>query len=104
MERYFMVLEGEVRHFAHGKKNYLLRTFSFVRGSEGDRATSPSSASRNGSIDASRLSLEAQMEHDFMQLEGEVRHFAHEEKLPACDFFLCSWFKGRQGNVALLCS
>ena len=40
---------------------------------------SPSSASRNGSIDASKLSLEAQMERDFKQLEGKVRHFAHEK-------------------------
>ena len=63
----------------HTEKNYLLVTFSFVRGSEGDRATSPSSASRNGSIDASRLSLEAQMERDFMKLEGEFRHFAHKK-------------------------
>ena len=64
----------------HTEKNYLLVTFSFVRGSEGDRVTSPSSASRNGSIDASRLSLEAQMEHDFMQLEAKVGHFAHRKK------------------------
>ena len=34
------------------EKNYLLVTFSFVRVSEGDRATSPSSSSRNGFIDA----------------------------------------------------
>ena len=75
-----MLLEGEVGHFAHGKKNYLLVTFSFVHGSEGDRATSPSSASRNGSIDASRVSLEAQMQRDFVQLESEVGHFAHGKK------------------------
>ena len=79
----------------HTEKNYLLVTFSFFHGSEGDRATSPSSASRNGLIDASRLPLEAQMERDFMQLEGEVGHFAQGKKLPACDFFLFSWLRGR---------
>ena len=62
------------------KKTYLLALFTFVHGAEGDRATSPSSASRNGSIDASKLSLGAQMECDFMQLEGEVGHFAHGKK------------------------
>ena len=51
--------------------------FSFFCGVEGDRATLLSFASRNESIDASRLSLEVQMECDFMQLEGEVGHFAH---------------------------
>ena len=86
MERNFMQLEGEVGHFAHGKKNYLLVLFTFVRGTEGDRATSPSFASRNGSIDASTLSLKVQMERDFMQLEGEVGHFAHRKKLPDCNF------------------
>ena len=88
----------------HREKNYLLVTFSFFRGSEGDRATLPSSASRNGSIDASRLSLEAQMQRDFMQLEGEVGHFAHGKKVPDFAFYLCSWCRGRRGNVALFCS
>ena len=80
MERDIMQLEGEVGHFAHRKKTTCLQIFTFVHGAEGDRATSPSSASRNGSIDASRLSLEAQMEYNFMQLEGEVGHFAHGKK------------------------
>ena len=53
----------------------------------GDRATSPSSTNRNGLIDASRSSPEAQMERYFMLLEGEVGHFVHGKKLPACDFF-----------------
>ena len=79
MERDFMQPEAEVGHFAHGKK-YQLALFTSVPGSEGDRARSPSSASRNGSIDGSRLSLEAQMQRDFMQLEGEVGHFAHGKK------------------------
>ena len=61
----------------HTEKNYLLVTFSFVHDPESDRATSPSSASRNGLIDASRLSLEAQMERDFMQMEDEVGHIAY---------------------------
>ena len=70
----------------HTEKNYLLVTFCFVHGAEGDRATSPSFASRNGSIDASRLSLEAQMERDFMLLEGEVGHFAHGKKTTYLQF------------------
>ena len=74
-----MELEGKFGHFAHGKK-YLLVIFSFVHGVEGDRAMSPSSTNRNGSIDASRSSPKAQMERDFMQLEGEVGHFAHGKK------------------------
>ena len=50
---------------------------------------STSSPNRNGSIDASRLSLEVQMERYFMLLEGEVGHFAHREKLLASAFYLC---------------
>ena len=38
--------------------NYLLSILSFVCDVEGDRATSPSCASRNGSIDASISLLE----------------------------------------------
>ena len=93
MECYFMELEGEVGHFTSGKKR-LLAIFFFVCGAEGDRATSPSFASRNGLIDAFRLSLEAQMEHHFMLLEGEVGHVAHGKKLLACAFYLCLWYKG----------
>ena len=52
MERDFMQLEGEVGHFAHGKK-YLLALSIFVYGAEGDEATSPSFASENAAIDAS---------------------------------------------------
>ena len=63
MERYFMQLEGEVVHFAHGKE-YLVVVFP-VCGTEGDRAMSPSSPSRDGSIHASRLFVEVQMERDF---------------------------------------
>ena len=85
----------------HTEKNYLLALFTFVHGVEGDEAMSPSFASRNGLIDASRSSLQAQMELDFMQLEGEVGHFAHGKKLPACSFYLCLWRRGRQNNVAL---
>ena len=79
------------------EKNYLLALFTFVRGAEGDRATSPSSASRNGSIHASRLSLEAQMERDFILLEGEARHFAHGKNyLLAILSFVC----GAEGDEA----
>ena len=62
------------------KKTYLLALFTFVCGAEGDRGKSPSFASRNGSIGASRFSLQPQMERDFMQMEGEVGHFAHRKK------------------------
>ena len=61
MERYFMLLEGEGGHFANEKKTYLLVLFTFVHGAEGDRATSPSSASKNGSTDGSRSSPELQI-------------------------------------------
>ena len=57
------------------KKNYMLALLTFVRGAEGDRAPSFSSASRNGSIDAARALLEAQMERDFMQLAGKAGYF-----------------------------
>ena len=50
----------------HTEKNYLFAPFTFVRAAEGNRATLPSFASRNGSIDASRLSPKAQMERDFV--------------------------------------
>ena len=94
MQRYFMLLEGEVGTL-HTEKNYLLLTFPFVHGSEGDRAMLLSSASGNGLIDASRLSLEAQMQRNFMQLEGEVGHFAYGKKLPNFVFYLCSWRRER---------
>ena len=69
-----------------GKKITCLQFFrSFVL-QRGDRATSSSSASRNGSIDASRLSLEAEMEHYFMLLEGEGGHFANEKKTTCLRF------------------
>ena len=56
MERDFMQLEGEVGHFAHGKK-YLLALFTFGPGVEGDEATWPSFANENEAIDASSSSL-----------------------------------------------
>ena len=52
----------------------------------GDKATSPSSASRNGLIDASRSSPEAQMERYFMVLEGEVGYVAHGKKTTCLRF------------------
>ena len=45
---------------------YLLVILSFVVGAKGDRATSPSCASTNRSIDASKLFLEAQVERYFI--------------------------------------
>ena len=79
MEHYFLQLEDEVGHFTHGKK-FLLALLTFVRGTESDRETSPSSASRNGSIDAARALLKAQIERDFMQLAGKAEHFGHGKK------------------------
>ena len=43
----------------HKEKNYLFVLFTFVRGVEGDEATSPSFAAENQTIDASSSSLEA---------------------------------------------
>ena len=43
----------------HTKQNYLLALFTFIRGVEGDKATSPSFAAENEAIDASSSSLEA---------------------------------------------
>ena len=79
----------------HTEKNYLLVTFSFVHGPEGDRAMSPSSASRNRLIGASRSSPEAQMQRYFMQLEGEVGHFAHGKNYLLVTF---SFFRGSEGD------
>ena len=64
----------------HTENIYLLAIFPLICGTEGDRATLPSSTSRNGSIHASRLSLEVQTERYFMLLEGGVGHFAHRKK------------------------
>ena len=69
------------------KKNYLLAIFSIFPLAEGNRATLSSSASRDGSIDTSRLSLKAEMERYFMLLEGEGGHIANEKK-PTCLRFL----------------
>ena len=78
-------MEGEAGHFTHRKK-YLLVIFSFVYGAEGDRATSLSSTSRNGSTYAPRLFVEVQMERDFMYLEGKVGHFAHGKNTTCLSF------------------
>ena len=43
----------------HTEKIYLLAILSFVRGAEGDEATSPSFVSENVAIDATRSSPEA---------------------------------------------
>ena len=81
----------------HTEKNSLLALFTFVHGAKGDRATSPSFASRNGSIHASRLSLEAQMERDFILLEGEARHFAHGKNYLLA---ILSFVHGAEGDEA----
>ena len=64
-----------------------------------NRATSPSFGWRNGSLDGSTLSLETQMERDFMQLEGEVGHFAHEKKQPYL-LALFTFVNGVEGDEA----
>ena len=96
MKRYFMELDGEVGHFAHGKK-YLLVLFIFVHGAEGDRAMSPSFASRNGSMDASRLSLEVQMKRDIMQLAGKAGHFTNKKNYL---LVILSFVHGVEGDEA----
>ena len=58
MERDFMLLEGEVGQFAHGK-NYLLAIFYFVRGTEGNEVASPSFVSENVAIHATSSLMEA---------------------------------------------
>ena len=85
IERYFLQPEDEVGHFTHGKK-CLLALLTFVHGAKGDRETSPSSARRNGSIDAARALLEAQIERDFMQLAGKAEHFGHGKKTTCLQF------------------
>ena len=64
------------------QKKYLFVLFTFVCGVEGNRGTSPTSTSRNGSIDPSRLSLEAQIKCDFMQLVGKAGHFTRGNNYP----------------------
>ena len=76
----------------------MLAIFSFVRGAEGDEATSPSFASRHKSIDASRLSLEVQIERDFMQLAGRAEHFGHGKKNYLLAIF--SFVRGAEGDEA----
>ena len=89
----------------HTEKNYLLAFLTFVHGAEGDRATSPSSASRNGSIDASRSLLEVQIERYFLQLEDAKLGILDTEKNYLLVLSsLCSWRRGRRGNVALFYS
>ena len=61
----------------HRGKKYLLAIFTFVCDVEGDRAMFPFFANRNGSIDASRLSLEAFIATLYMQRGCEREHFTH---------------------------
>ena len=75
----------------------MLAIFTFVHGAEGDRATSPSFTSRNRSNHATRMSLEAQMERDFMQLAGEARHFTHGKNYL---FAILSFVCGADGDEA----
>ena len=81
----------------HTEKTYLLALSSFVHGAKGDRATSPSSASGNGSIYASRSSPEAQIARYFLQLEDEVGHL-HTGKNYLLAF--SSFVRGVEGDEA----
>ena len=81
----------------HMGKNYLLALFTFVHGAEGDRATSPSFASRNGSIDAAKAPLEAQMERNFMQLASKAGRFTHGKN---CLLAILSFVHGVEGDEA----
>ena len=63
----------------HMEINYLSTFFLILSGAEGDRVTSPARASTNWSIDASRSSLEGQMECYFIQLVGKVGYFTHKK-------------------------
>ena len=95
MERYFLQPEDEAGHFTHGKK-CLLALLTSVHSAEGDRETSPSSAGRNGSIDAARALLEVQIERGFMQLAGKAEHFGHGKKTTCLQFLpLFLWRRGR---------
>ena len=62
----FMLLQGKVGHFAHGK-NYVLAILSFVHSTEGDEAMSPSFAAKNVAIDASNSLLEGLIAPLYMQ-------------------------------------
>ena len=83
------------------RKNYLLALFTFVHGAKHDRAMSPSSASRNGSIDASKLSLEVQMDRHFMELAGKAVDFTHGKNYLLA---ILSFVYGVEGNEATLLS
>ena len=98
-----MQLACEVVQFTDGKKR-LIAIVLFGPDAEGDGATSPSCASINGSTNIYRASLSGQMARCFMQAVCEVGHFTHGNKLPTCDSFVCSWRRGRRGNVALFFS
>ena len=81
----------------HTEKNYLLAFLTIVCGTEDDRATSPSSASGNGSIYASRSSPEAQIARYFLQLEDEVGHLHTEKNYLLA---LSSFVRGVEGDEA----
>ena len=95
-----MQLEGEVGHL-HTEKKYLLAIVSFVRGTEGHEATSPSFAAENAAIDASSSSLEALIATRYMQREPEGSTLLTANKIPVCRSLIVSKRRGRRGNVAL---
>ena len=82
----------------HTEKNYLFAFLTFVHGGQSDRVASPSFARRNGSIDASKLSLKVQMERYFMVLEGYVGNFAHGKNYMLAIF---TFVYGAEGDEAM---
>ena len=88
----------------HTEKIYLLANLSFVRGAEGDWATSPSFSIVNGPIDASSSSLEAPIATFYMRRGCEREQFSHGKQMPVCrSFILYSW-RGRRSNISLFFS
>ena len=95
-----MQLVGKAGHFTHGK-NYLLPIFSFVRGAEGDEATSPSFVVENAAIDASSLLLEAFTATRYMERGCNGSTLPTANKMPVCRSFTFYQWRGRRSNVAL---
>ena len=81
----------------HTETNYLLAIVLFVRGAESDRATSPSCATVNGSIDASSSSLEASIPTQQMRGDANRSSFTMANKYLFADLLL---FTSGEGDEA----
>ena len=88
----------------HTEKSNLLAAFTFVRGAEGDRATSPSFAAENAAIGASNLSLEALIATRYMERGCDGSTLPTANKMSVCRSLSVYKQRGRRGNVALFCS